>query len=295
MVEKHICIYHRSCNDGICAAAIVNLYLGPIINKSFIGLNYNDSHTFDITLIDNETTVWIVDFSFPMDKMWELNNRAKKVFWFDHHQTPLASLIDVEKMNNITRVLDVKRSGAGITWDSLYKSPRPKIVNSIEDRDLWKFIYEDTRVICEGFSSMALKPTDEIFEKLLSNNSESLAALTQIGTVFRINKNAKIERALNNGFYGKIKGRFAFFVNAVDDISEIGEAIYLSSTEPIVAVMYRFSGNDTVVVSLRSNKIDVEEIAKSFGGGGHMGAAGFSISFDWGQLNNKMRIEAILK
>jgi oligoribonuclease NrnB/cAMP/cGMP phosphodiesterase (DHH superfamily) len=92
---------------------------------------------------------------------------------------------------------------------------------------------------------------------------------------------------IKKGFYGKIIGHDAFYVNSPIDVSEIGESIYLSNPEEIVVVVFHYTDYNKIIFSLRSNSINVREIAERFGGGGHDHAAGFMIkekTKDWQKL-----------
>jgi len=112
----------------------------------------------------------------------------------------------------------------------------------------------------------------------------------EAGKVLLKAKTARVKQAIKRGYYGTIKGHKAFYVNSSEDISSIGEEIYLSHTEPIVAVIYTYIGEDIIRFSLRSNQINVREIAEMFrNGGGHTAAAGFNLVAD------KKRWNRILK
>lgn len=46
--------------------------------------------------------------------------------------------------SNLAAIFDMDRSGAGLTWDYLHPGvSRPRIIDLIEDRDLWKFKFGD--------------------------------------------------------------------------------------------------------------------------------------------------------
>lgn len=280
--ETNLIVYHSRCSDGICSAAIVNYFLGDNCNKQFLPLAYGDG--IDLSLIDKNTILWILDFSFPIEMMWDLNNQVKKIFWFDHHITHESSLkVFPERLNNIEMVLDCKKSGATITWDTLFNTEsRPLIVNIVEDRDLWKFKLTFTKEYSEAIYYDIKDPRDSRWSILFAEDN---TIATDIFEDWRIKgeillkvKQDRINKIIKSGYYGTIKGCRAYYVNSSVDISEIGEEIYLSHADPIIAVIYSYTGTDTLRVSLRSNCINVCEIAKEFGGGGHMNAAGFTLS-----------------
>jgi nanoRNase/pAp phosphatase (c-di-AMP/oligoRNAs hydrolase) len=99
-------------------------------------------------------------------------------------------------------------------------------------------------------------------------------------------QNAQIEAALNNVqsihipvdlaiqgmFDEQVKG---LAVNARDNVSEIGNRLALASGT--FGVCWSVDGDGVVWMNLRStdNGIDVSDVAKRYGGGGHRNAAGF--------------------
>lgn len=279
--EKNRILYHGKCTDGICAAAIVHKFLREETtydesNNTFIPMQYGDG--IDMHKIDKDTIVWIVDFSPTLGQIVEIDARAKRVMWFDHHATAMHNTISTS-FNNTIKVFDINRCGAQITWDEIYHTPRPEIVDIVGDRDRWIFKLPNTKPVTEGMHYLITTPLDPRWEELLDPSLEQkvLNEFFTGGQLLLKAKDYRIENALKRGYYGKIKGHKAFYVNASEDISEIGERIYLSHNTPIVAVMYSQHAANEFVFSLRSNTINVREIAQLYGGGGHDYAAGFKL------------------
>lgn len=132
MTEK-LCIYHGNCADGFGSAWIVE-HLFPDqyeFHPGKYGTEPPDCAGKDVLL---------VDFSYKRDVMEQIARQANKVLVLDHHKTAIEDLQPLADNGTIRAVFDVERSGAGITWD--YFEPnlmRPKLIDHIEDRDLWKF------------------------------------------------------------------------------------------------------------------------------------------------------------
>lgn len=111
--------------------------------------------------------VLIVDFSYPLSVLRAMAQEARSVLVLDHHKTAQEDLAELPRptldgkewfhywsdkgSNHISRdhsclsaIFDLSRSGAGITWDYLHPDkPRPRIIDLVEDRDLWKFKFGD--------------------------------------------------------------------------------------------------------------------------------------------------------
>lgn len=281
MNEKHFIVYHKNCPDGLASAAIVNYYLGETVEKVFFPANYGD--VFDPDNLDKDTTLWILDFSFPMPIMWEMNDKAKKIIWIDHHPTAIMSVILEEKLNNVERHLDTKKAACRLTWESLFPDKEvPYIIDIAEDRDMWWFKLPQTRAVTEAMYYDIKEPTDIKWLELLSDGGRAGLYIQEYsvqGQGLLKAKKHRVEKAVKRGYYGSILGKRAFYVNSAEDISEIGEEIYMSHPDPIVAVIYHYEGYNGIKFSLRSNTIDVSKIAQELGGGGHVYSAGFTLDF----------------
>lgn len=154
---KTLCIYHADCADGLGAAWAAHRALGDDVE--FVAAKYGDAPP-----LCEDRDVLIVDFSYPLPVLRAMAGEARSVLVLDHHKTaqedlqsiicPLVSweqwMITVEAyprtkgFNNLAAIFDLGRSGAGLAWDYLSPGqPRPRILDLIEDRDLWRFKYGD--------------------------------------------------------------------------------------------------------------------------------------------------------
>lgn len=172
-----LCIYHGSCADGFGAAWVVNCFCQQNdIPVEFHAGVYQNSPP-DCT----DRHVLLVDFSYKADVLAEMHYASRSLLVLDHHKTarddlsmlPIAKGISetlqnwmIEAYYPASAVFDMERSGAGITWDYFYPGkPRPKLIDHIEDRDLWKFKLEGTREIQAALFSY---PYDfETWDKLI--------------------------------------------------------------------------------------------------------------------------------
>jgi len=103
--------------------------------------------------------VVLVDFSYPRAVLEEMATTARSVLVLDHHSTArddlsklveaepdwpewIASVEESDGAPRLAALFDMSRSGAGITWDYFHPGKeRPRIIDLIEDRDLWRFKY----------------------------------------------------------------------------------------------------------------------------------------------------------
>ncbi len=138
---SQLVIYHASCTDGWTAAWAAWRKFGD--EAEYLPAQYGSPFP-DVTGKD----VLIVDFSFARATLLEMKEKAASLRVLDHHKSAAA---DLEGLDFCT--FDMDRSGAGITWDELHGGERPKLVDYVEDRDLWRFHLPRSREISAWLSS----------------------------------------------------------------------------------------------------------------------------------------------
>lgn len=150
-----LCIYHADCADGLGAAWVVHKALGPEVE--FVAAKYGQEPPSCAG-----RDVLIVDFSYPLSVLRAMAAEARSVLVLDHHKTAQEDLHEIPRQDlswqswleynadgdknkaNLAAIFDLDRSGAGIAWDYLSGvALRPRIINLIEDRDLWHFKFGD--------------------------------------------------------------------------------------------------------------------------------------------------------
>lgn len=282
MDKKVLCIYHGNCFDGFTSAWAVWKRFNDDVD--FFEGHYG-AEPPDVAGRD----VIIVDFSYKRPVLMEMCKTARTIYVLDHHKTAqedLAGLMgcsnyfpdsliaaaDFDATYPIRANFDMNRSGAGMTWDFFHPStPRPKIIDHVEDRDLWRFALPFTREIHAAMSSYPFDfgAWDEIATKCERGEliAEGAAIdrkhLRDIETLLKITK-ARIS----------IMGHDVPVANLpVTMCSDAGNI--MAKGEPFAVTYY--DGPDHRHYSLRSTDegLDVSKIAQAYGGGGHRNAAGF--------------------
>jgi len=257
-----ICIYHKHCADGFAAALAVKTWADESqLPCEFVPAHYEDTPP-DVTGKD----VFIVDFSYPREILLEMNAKALSLKVIDHHKTAQEDLKGLDFC-----LFDMNKSGAVLTWEYLFPDRSiPDLFLYIQDRDLWKWEYPLSKLVSAGLQLLEFDL--EVWSTYLEN--QSLIDLIDKGEPIIayqqqcINKTIQSEIPMVN-----IAGYTVPCINTTHLISETGSK--LAKGHPFCA-MY-FETAEHRVYSLRSAKdgIDVSEIAKGFGGGGHYHAAGF--------------------
>lgn len=261
-----LCIYHGNCADGFTSAWVVRKALGDAV-RFHAGI-YQDAPP-DVAGQD----VLLVDFSYKRSVLESIRDKAATVTILDHHKTAEADLLDLP---GVHAVFDMNRSGARITWDYFFPNVKPPdLLLHIEDRDLWRFAIRKTREI--QASVFAYPYEFPVWDYLMT------ADLDQLGVEGEAieRKHFKDIRELIGVVTRRmvIGGHNVPVANLPYTLtSDAGHL--LAKGEPFAGCYW-----DTPqgrVFSLRSTDegLDVSDIAKQYGGGGHRNASGFRLTYD---------------
>lgn len=276
MKKDILILYHSPCHDGFGAAFATWKKFGDL--AEYIPVDYSQK-VFDVP---SNKEVYILDFSFPREELMRMAAISKKLTVLDHHVTAKK---DLEGLS--FAVFDMNRSGAGIAWDTFHGSQsRPQGLNYIEDRDLWKFVFPETKAYC---AALATYPFDFlIWDKILQ--TESVADLLKQGEAILKYEEALMARILETTTICDFLG-FKNVPVVYSQIlqSEIGNKLLEVYPECPFSVVYFQKPNGRWKWSLRStnNRQDVGLIASKWMGGGHRNAAGIEGSVDLRSVLNQ--------
>lgn len=292
-----LCVYHADCLDGFTAAWVVR----KMAMQYSIPVAFQAAH-YGTTLPEEDFEgrhVLIVDFSYPRAELERMAAKAKSVMIIDHHKSAQEALADLPALfpfrqwtrsktsygviksgageNKLVANFDMARSGCGLVWNYFYPiKDVPRLVAHVQDRDLWRFNIRDTREINALLASYPYEfdVWDKLAEALEDNQQRRL--IVQCGLSIQRKMFKDIEAIVLAGTRRtKIAGYDVPVLNAPPMwASEAGNI--LAQGEPFAAT-YFVNKDGEHLYSLRSTKdgLDVSEIAKKFGGGGHRNAAGF--------------------
>lgn len=258
-----ICFHHTD-HDGLCAGAIVKNYHEDC---EMLPIDYGQQ--FPLEKIKKDQKVFIVDYSIEPDEMENLLGITSDVIWIDHHKTAIEKYKDFPVP--VRGIRDIVKSGCELTWSFIYgATPVPPIVSCIGDRDTWQWkLGELTALVHYGLGVYDLNPSSENWTNFL-NSDFDFSPVLNAGRIIRQSRKYSNESYMKNkGFETEFEGHRCFAANKMACGSEaFGERSYA------ILISYGHDGLQ-FTVSLYSTSIDVSEIAKKYGGGGHTGAAGF--------------------
>lgn len=254
-----ICIYHGNCPDGFGAAYAVWKRFGDAVE--FYPVTHGNAPP-DVT----DRDVIMVDFSYKRPVLTQMLADCKSMIILDHHKTAQADLEGLVDPK-LTTVFDMNRSGAVITWQYFHPYVEiPELLLHIQDRDLWNWKLKYSREILTALDTHPMR--FDVWDAV------NIPRLINVGEQMLIYYNYMIADLTKRADIMQLDGHTVPVLNAPYFMaSDLGNI--LAKGYPF-AVIYTTDARG-VRYSLRSapGGLDVSDIAKSHGGGGHFHAAGF--------------------
>lgn len=290
-----LCIYHGFCADGFGAAWVVRKALGAD-QVDFHAASYGQPPP-DVT----GRHVIMVDFSYKRAVLDSMIQSVQSILILDHHKTAAEDLAPFrveecgsarfinQDMNGVWRdfeelgrpkivaLFDMERSGAGMTWDYFYPDiKRPPLIDRIEDRDLWRFQFADTRDIQANVFSY---PYDFlVWDKLME---EPLLSLAMAGAAIERKHHKDVAELVGASKRRMIIGGHDIPVANLPYTLTSDAGHMMCAGEPFAACYLDTPQGRTFSLRSTDAGLDVSEIAKRYGGGGHRNAAGFIRPIGW--------------
>lgn len=302
MTDKVLCIYHGNCADGFGAAWVIRRFFGEK-NVEFFAAK----HGGVIPEVSNREVV-MVDFSYKRPVLEEFAQRCSSLLILDHHKSarddlsgvlftapptydghldraargrvgesnPIEEFAYVARLSKVSVLFDMERSGAVLAWNYFFPNEEvPLLLQHVQDRDLWRFRMHDTRDISALIFSY---PYDfGTWDSLISDCAVPCmrARMAAIGHALQ----RKLDKDIT-----ELLPQTTRMLNISGCLVPVANLPYTMASEaagrlakdyPFAACYY--DGPDGRNWSLRSTEdgMDVAEIAKLYGGGGHAHAAGF--------------------
>lgn len=264
---KPLLIYHGNCQDGFGAAWAVWKRHGDDFEY------FPGTHQEPPPDVSGRRVV-IADFSYPADIMRELNASARRITIIDHHISAAKELQPMLDSGEIDGIFDMNQSGAMLTWEWFHPGVKPpRLLEYIQDRDLYRFELPFSREISSALFSH--EQDFDLWDELMASDLEQLK---DDGIAIERKHRRDLQRLIDSGVRRmRLAGVDVPAVNLPFTMSSDAGNL-LAQGEPF-AVSY-WETEDVVSFSLRSTEdgMDVSEIARAFGGGGHRQAAGFRLS-----------------
>jgi oligoribonuclease NrnB/cAMP/cGMP phosphodiesterase (DHH superfamily) len=285
------CFYHND-NDGIFAARCVHAWWGipskdiTLGHPKFVAIDYND--TFPMDTIHKGELVVIVDYSLKPDMMHKLLEITEDVVWIDHHKTAIEMYHDFDRI--IRGVRQDGEAACVLTWKYIHwwsgrggrkenfanvdpDIPVARAIELVGDRDVWKWEFgDDTKFFHAGIQAHDLTPDSDFLFDMLTNKPELVDEVIEHGKCIQAYREKFYKRYLDQYMFEvELDGHKCLALNA----GMCGSEAFGDKFEEYPIVITFVQDGLRYIVSLFSHTVDVSEIAKANGGGGHANASGF--------------------
>jgi len=285
-------IFHRNCPDGYTSFFL--LWNAKRISNDAIIFPDIPASKEAPPGIKNKTVI-IMDVAYKKTVLNEIFKEAKHVVFIDHHITIRNDVLEILSFyeNRHVVIYDDKKSGATLTWKYFYPHEKtPWFVKYIEDQDIGRWSYKYTmpfNLALDVNYDMDLSLTTlRKWKKLfLKKEVKKLIKLGKIYTEYQdflldqYSKRYSLEgfpgEKIINDYPGAFK-EIAQYKVAVSNgpcpnTSLLGKKIVDSGVCDFWIGYTIHLEKKEMVLSFRSSSVDVGEIAKIFGGGGHSKAS----------------------
>jgi len=256
-------------------------------NTDFIKVNYDQPIEPIVSGWEGED-IYIVDFSIPVDLMRKLQDK-NRVVWIDHHMTSIEAYKDYDR--SIDGVRHTGLSGCMLTWawingwhEQMIKDPAgcvplaPKFTQYIH---LWDVFQWDNRAdaneinqFITALESMPNEPHDHIWQGMCDNGIDEMVEAGKNMIIFRSGYACSVCNSI--GTIIEWEGYLCYAVNMPKTNSEWFTCIPPGTCQILMPFYYNIEQRVWVVSLYSTDNVWVSSIAKKYGGGGHIHAAGFT-------------------
>ena len=288
-------IFHKNCLDGFSSFIILT-------STDFIADNaiiYPDipSAKEPPPSLENKNII-IMDVAYKKNVLEQIFQEANYVLFIDHHITirnDVLQLITIYDKHLV--VYDNTKSGASLTFEYFYPNKKfPWFIKYIEDNDIgrWKYKYTIDFILAihVNYPLDLSNENIERWNKLYDN--KEVRRLIKLGKRyaeyedFLLNINSKkytLELFPSEKIFQDFKDYFnkpgqykvAVVNNSCPSASALGKKIVITIDCDFAMIWSLHLDKKEIIISFRSKDVDVGEIAKIFGGGGHTNASACSI------------------
>lgn len=275
-MNRPLVIYHGNCADGFSAAWCFWRKYGP--DADYVAGVYQQDPP-DVRGRD----VFLVDFSYKRAVVERMLADANSVCLIDHHKTAIEDLQPLFMQDSWTgepkqlaHFTDLNRSGATLAWDYLFPGEdRPLLLGHVEDRDLWRFKLPGTREI-QAFV-FSHEYSFELWDKLMSADQVELLKMTAAGAAIERKHHKDVAELVAVCKRRMVIGAYDVPVASLPHTLVSDAAHLMAQGEPFAACYWDTAEGRTFGLRAADEGVDVSEVAKQYGGGGHAKAAGFKV------------------
>lgn len=283
-------VFHKNCQDGFGSAWIVWRFLkGSATYKGIAPSNLPNPNIF------KKKYVLFVDISLSGDYIDQVMKYAKNVLVIDHHNTYVDDMVE-----HPNAIHESDHSAIYITWRIFFPDQKiPQFVRYIEDNDLGNQSMKKTEPFVSAVGTKLPFHHIDYFKnwnKLL--NPAYVDKLIQDGYKYQEYKNYLLKRNMHISVeikLGKYKALVCNF-GTVGLASDLGNRLADLNPDYDFVIMWNYHYNNeeySVMLRSRNDRVDLSQIAKLYGGGGHPKASRFAwknpIEGLWDDMRSKLK------
>lgn len=305
MNTQNIYALHHDDADGFASAAAVlaNVTYGQTVR--FIPVQYN--RELPITAFEPDSTLYILDFSYSKEILLDLASKVDFLLVIDHHETAEEQLTDFPRLYNPHMVQRMKEKipyviydkrvcAATLAWEYFSNGASiPYAVDLVSRYDVWDI--EDPKVLAFdiGMKSQGINRDVKAWLDVIRNENGEVQKAIDIGMPLVEYNNAHIKdfKASEKLKITEWEEFRVALYNSTHLKNELAHSLYTDRELAVDVTMgYSIINKGKILFSLRSQKgtkVDVGQLAKKHGGGGHRHAASFVLPLIEGaQLLDKL-------
>ncbi|MGL5692065.1 MAG: DHH family phosphoesterase [Bacteroidales bacterium] len=302
---KYGIMYHKVDMDGITSAAITLHYIINKLNASMDEIELLPwNHNYGVEKLNNYEVLYILDLGLKMEGctgMLNISNYTDKLIWIDHHISGKSDyeryLAENPEFNPNWDVINTteRKSACFLAMEYLYpqgiSNSVTELVSILSMYDVW--IRDD-----EDFWNDTILPTNtSMYANYLHYGTDGVIKLMELfNTDFNIidivkegQIMLKYMNSVNKSYASNIRmanmwGYNVLHINSkVRNSNEFKYAKELESADMLCAYAY-VGGRWLYTITSNSHsktgvEVDCSKIAEEYGGGGHVGAAGFTLDY----------------
>ncbi len=258
-------LYHGYCFDGFTSAWIARNAGVP--EENIFPVTYGGK----VPEVPGDAKVLMVDFSLPRDGLQMMHAAVDDLIVLDHHKSAEAQLHGLD-----WAYFDMNESGASLAWKFFHPDdPATQFVQYIREHDLWRFELQDSAEVRGYIRSYTM--TYQNWDELNTTLRMDFAVAQQEGAAIKRAHEAAVSAMCENVVILEIGGYVVPVVNATIYFSEVATRLLKLHPTAEFAAYYMDRADGVRQWGMRSrSEFDCSAVAKRYGGGGHMQAAGFT-------------------
>lgn len=270
---SNICFYHIKDLDGRCAGAIVKR---AFPDCRMIGIDYQEEFPWE--QIGIRDTVYMVDVSLePFSEMLRLNDICHNLIWIDHHKTQKDEH-DKSSCRIANYIYSDKYSACELAWQyfNIYEDI-PYAVRLLGRYDVWDHnSFPNVRKFQAGLLGKDTSIDSQIWEDIFNSEDSFISEIIELGEAIMYYQDKRNKWFMRYAFRVQFEGVNFLCLNNAQTGSLQFESMFCPEIDDATLVFYLTpEKNWSIHMYTEKPDINLGDICKKYGGGGHRTCGGF--------------------